>query len=194
MKVCCSYRCAVTQHQCTAALALAKCIHHCPVLLCKTGSQHACVTAMTPMKVCCSCNCTVTQHQCTAALAWAECIDYCPVLLCTTGSQHACVTAITPIKVCCSYRCAVTQHPRTAALALAKCIHHFPVLLCKTGSQHPCVAAMTPLLYKGTMEGCGFITTHSTLQADHEQLLPRLAKHDFDLNPHLGPNPTGMDE
>ena len=41
MKVCCSYKCAVTQHQCTAALALAECIPHCPVLLCKTVSQQA---------------------------------------------------------------------------------------------------------------------------------------------------------
>jgi len=36
-----SYRCAVTQHQCTAVLLRAKLISHCPVLLCKTGSQHA---------------------------------------------------------------------------------------------------------------------------------------------------------
>ncbi len=53
---------------------------------------------------------------------------------------------------------------------------------------------MRRLFYKATMEGCGFITTHSTLQADHEQLLPGMVKHDFDLNPHLGPDPTGMDE
>jgi len=43
------------------------------------------------------------------------------------------------------------------------------------------------------MEGCGFITTHSTLQADQEQLVPGLVKHDFDLNPHSGLDPTGMD-
>ena len=41
------------------------------------------------------------------------------------------------------------------------------------------------------MEGCGFITI---LQADHEQLLPGMVKHDFDLNPHLSPDPTSMDE
>ena len=120
MKFCCSYRCAVTQHQCTAALALAKCIHHCPVLLCKPGSQHACVTAMTPMKVCCSYRCAVTQHPCTAALALAKCIHHCPVLLCTTGSQHAYVTAITPIKVCCSYRCAVTPTPMHCSTGFGK--------------------------------------------------------------------------
>ena len=36
-----SYRCAVTQHQRTAALFRAKCSPHCSVLLCKTGSQQA---------------------------------------------------------------------------------------------------------------------------------------------------------
>jgi len=44
------------------------------------------------------------------------------------------------------------------------------------------------------MEGTGFVTTRSTLQVDHEQLLPGMVKHDFDLNPHLGPDPTGMGE
>jgi len=34
-------KCALSQHQCTAALVLAKCTPHCSVLLCKTGSQHA---------------------------------------------------------------------------------------------------------------------------------------------------------
>ena len=36
MKICCSYSCAVTQHQCTATLFSAHNNHHCPVLLCKT--------------------------------------------------------------------------------------------------------------------------------------------------------------
>ena len=88
MKICCSCKCAVTHHQCTAALVWAKCIPHCQVLLCKTGSQLACVTATTPMKICCSCKCAVTHHQCTAALVWAKCIPHCQVLLCKTGSQH----------------------------------------------------------------------------------------------------------
>ncbi len=34
-------KCALSQHQCTAALVLVKCSPHCSVLLCKTGSQHA---------------------------------------------------------------------------------------------------------------------------------------------------------
>ncbi len=40
-RVCSSYRCAVTQHQCIAALFMAKCNPHCSVLLCKSGSQQA---------------------------------------------------------------------------------------------------------------------------------------------------------
>ncbi len=41
VETCCSCWCEVIQHQCTAALVLAKPIPHCPLLLCKTGSQHA---------------------------------------------------------------------------------------------------------------------------------------------------------
>ena len=41
MEICSSYRCAVTQHKCSAALKRAKCNPHSSVLLCKTGSQQA---------------------------------------------------------------------------------------------------------------------------------------------------------
>ncbi len=41
MEIWSSYRCAVTQHQCTATPFLAKGIPHCSVLLCKTDSQQA---------------------------------------------------------------------------------------------------------------------------------------------------------
>ena len=41
MEIWSSHRCAVTQHQCTAALFRAKCSPLCSVLLCKTGSQQA---------------------------------------------------------------------------------------------------------------------------------------------------------
>ena len=91
------------------SLVLAKCIPHCAVLLCKTGSQHACVTAITRMKTCCRCKCAVTHQQCTAALVLAQCIPHCPVLFFQTGSKHAFVTASTPIGICCSYKCAVTH-------------------------------------------------------------------------------------
>ncbi len=88
MESCCSCRCAVTQHHCTAALVRAKCTPLCSVLLCKTGSQQACVTAITPMEMCCSYRGTVTQHHCTAALVLAKCTFYFSVLLCKTGSQQ----------------------------------------------------------------------------------------------------------
>ena len=73
MEICCTYRCAVTKHQCTAARFRAKCSPHCSVLLSKTGLQQACVTANTPMRVCSSYRCAVTQHQCKAALFRAKC-------------------------------------------------------------------------------------------------------------------------
>jgi len=41
---------------------------HCSVLLWKTSSQHAFVTAITPIKICSSYRCAVTQLKCTAAL------------------------------------------------------------------------------------------------------------------------------
>ena len=41
VEICSSYRCAVLQNQCTAAVVRANCILHCSVLLCNTGSQHA---------------------------------------------------------------------------------------------------------------------------------------------------------
>jgi len=68
MEICSAYRCAVTQHQCTATLFLAKSNLHCSVLLCKTGSQQCCVSAVTPMEIGSLYRCAVTQHQSTAAL------------------------------------------------------------------------------------------------------------------------------
>ena len=63
MEICSSYWCAVRQQKCTEALVKAKCIPPCSVLLCKTGSQQVCVTAITPMKICSSYRCAVSQHQ-----------------------------------------------------------------------------------------------------------------------------------
>jgi len=87
-KICCSYRCAVSQHQCTAALVLAKCSPHCSVLLCKTGSQHA------------LCHCNYTHED---LLFIQVCSESAPMhcstgfgkmqsplfSFCKTGSQHA---------------------------------------------------------------------------------------------------------
>ena len=122
MKICSSYRCAVTQQQCTATLFRAKCSLHCLVLLCKTGLQQACITAITPMKICSSYRCAVTQHQCTATLFRAKCSPHCSVLLCKTGLQQACITAITPMKICSSYRCAVTQNQCNPLLFLQNAV------------------------------------------------------------------------
>jgi len=88
MKICFSYRCAVSQHRCTAALVLAKCSPHCSASA-KQGHSMHCVTVITPMKICCSYRYALSQHQCTAALVLAKCSPHCSVLLCKTGSQHA---------------------------------------------------------------------------------------------------------
>jgi len=44
-----------------------KCTPPCSVLLCKTGSQSSCVTAIAPLNICCSYRCAET-HQVSAAL------------------------------------------------------------------------------------------------------------------------------
>ena len=112
MEICCSCRCAVMQHQSTAALVRAEKLPHCSVLLCKTGPQHACATGITPMEICSSYRGAVMQHQSTAALVRAEKLPHCSVLLCKTGTQHACATGVTPMEICCSYRCAVAGQKR----------------------------------------------------------------------------------
>ena len=88
MKLCCSYRCAVNQHQCTASLLFAKCSH--PLLSAAlqdrlAAGMYHCITAVTPTKLCWSYRCAVTQHQCTATLFFAKCSAHSSVLLCKTG-------------------------------------------------------------------------------------------------------------
>ena len=56
---------------------------HCSLLLCKTGLQQACITAITPMKICWSYSCAVTHHQCTATLV-LECT---PTAHCCSARQ-----------------------------------------------------------------------------------------------------------
>ena len=112
------------QLKCSATLVLAKCIPHCSVVLCKTGSQQACVTATAPMEICSSYRCAVSQLKCSATLVWAKCIPHCSVVLCKTGSQQACVSAIAPVEILSSYRCAVSQQKCSPALVWAKCIPH----------------------------------------------------------------------
>ena len=145
MEVCSSYRYAVSQQKCTAALGRAHCIPHCSVLLCKTGSQQAWVTAVTPVEICFPYRCAVRQQKCTAAVFTAKCDPRCSVLLCKTKSQQIWPTAVTPVEICFSYSCAVTQQKCIAALVRAKCNPHCSVLLCKTGSQQALVTAVTPV-------------------------------------------------
>ncbi len=121
MKICCSYRCAVSQHQCTAALVLAKCSPHCSVLLCKTGSQHA------------LCHCNYTYED---LLFIQVCSESAP-MHCSTGfgklqSPLFSVALQNRVTACtmslqlhlCSFdahtKCALSQHQCTAALVLAK--------------------------------------------------------------------------
>ena len=116
-EICSSYRFAVTHHQCTATLAKGN--PHCPVVLCKSGSQQGCVSAL--------------QHWPKATLSAtmqisSEILRY-----------WACTHTLLGNLICCSYRCAVTLHHCTAALFRANCIHHYTLLLCKPGSQQaPC--------------------------------------------------------
>ncbi len=75
----------MSQQQYSAALLRAQCISHCSVLLCKTGSQHACVTGNTPVKIHCLKRSAMSQHQYFAALLRTKLIPHCSVLLCKTG-------------------------------------------------------------------------------------------------------------
>jgi hypothetical protein len=121
VQLCCSYRCAVTQHQCTAAQVLAKCRTHCSVLLCKTGSQHAL----------CHCN-----YTCEDLLFIQVCSESEP-MHCSTGfgKMHSALFSVAlqnRLTACtmslqlhlCSFdahtKCAFSQHQCTAALVFAK--------------------------------------------------------------------------
>jgi len=111
MEICSSYRCAVTQHQCTAALFRAKCNPHCSLPLCKTGSHQA------------VCHCKYTYGD---LLFIQVCSDPAPMHcssaqgkmqspLFSAALQNRLTAGIvslqyTPMEICSSYRCAVTQH------------------------------------------------------------------------------------
>ena len=125
----------MSEQKCTAALVWAKCIVHCSELLCRTGSQQACVTAITPMEICSSYRCAVSQQKCTAALGKAECSVHCSKLCrCnyTRGSLLFIQVCSDPSPVYCNTVCS-KQHS------------HCLVLLCKTDSQKSCVGAITPV-------------------------------------------------
>ena len=86
MEIWLSYRCAVTQHQCTSWQNASPTVQCCSA---KQAHSRQCVTALTPMKIWSSYRCAGTQHQCTAALFRGQCKPHCSVLLCNTGSQQA---------------------------------------------------------------------------------------------------------
>ncbi len=97
------------QHQCTAARFRAKWSPHYSVLLCNTGSQHVCGTAVTPMEICSSYRCAVTSPN--ALQHWSRQNSFLTVQCCSAKQAHSrhCVNAITPMEICSSYRCAITQ-------------------------------------------------------------------------------------
>ena len=147
MDICSSYRCAVTQHQCSAALFRATCNPHCSVLLCNEGSQQA------------VCHCSYTcgdllfiqvcsdpaQMQCSSVQGKMQS----PLFQCCSAmkahSRHF-VTAVTPMEICSSHRCAVTQHKCSAALFRAKCSPHM-VQCCSAKQAHSrqCFTSVTPV-------------------------------------------------
>ncbi len=86
MEIWLSYRCAVTQHQCTSGQNASPTVQCCSA---KQAHSRHCVTALTPMKIWSSYRCAGTQHQCTAALFRGQCKPHCSVLLCNIGSQQA---------------------------------------------------------------------------------------------------------
>ena len=89
MEICSSYRCAVTQHQCSATLFWQNAIPTVQCCSAKEAHSRQCVTAVTPIKICSSYRCSVAHHICSAALFRAKCNPHCSVLLCKTGSQQA---------------------------------------------------------------------------------------------------------
>ena len=73
MKICCSCKCAVTHHQCTAALVWAKCIPHC--------------TALQNRLTACLCHCN---HTCEDLLLIQVCSDPTPMHCSTAfGKMHS---------------------------------------------------------------------------------------------------------
>ncbi len=95
LKLCCSYKRAVTQHQCTATLAFVKCNPHFPVLLCKIGSQQS------------LCHCRYTYE---GLLLIQGCSDP-PPMLCSTGfgKRHSPLSSVAlqnSLKACvCHCKC-----------------------------------------------------------------------------------------
>ncbi len=146
MEICSSYRCAVTQHQCTAALLRAKCSPHCSVLLCKTGLQQAL----------CHCN-----HTYGDLLFIQVCSDATPMhcssgqgriasLLSSAALQNRLTAGIVSIQL---HLCRFARHTgvqgcNTNALQLWSRQNSFPAVQCCSAKQahsRHCVTAITPM-------------------------------------------------
>ncbi|KAL0019353.1 hypothetical protein WJX79_002675 [Trebouxia sp. C0005] len=80
--------------------------------------------------------------------------------------------------------------------ALKKIAHSFEMICYKKTHHGRLPSKVRRLHFKATVEGCGFITMSSTVQADYEHMVLGMVRHDFDLNLdlNLGPDTTGMDE
>ena len=125
------HRCAITRHQCSAALFRAKCMPCCSVLLCKqAGSSfvplHLHLSSLTTHT-----NIAITKHQCSAAIFRAKCMPCVSVLLC----KHA-GSSVSPMHLHLSNfaihtNIAITKHQCSAAIFRAKCMPCCSVLLCK---------------------------------------------------------------
>ncbi len=86
-----------------------KCIPHCSVVICKTGSQQACDSAITPLEICSS-------HRLTPGLCHSK-YTFGDLLFIQVGNDST---------------------PMHCSTGLGKCIPHCSVVLCKTGSQQAC--------------------------------------------------------
>ena len=127
VEICSSYRCLVPHYKCTAALFRAKSNPHCPVLLCKTGSQ----------KAVCQCSYTCgdllfiqvssdpAQMHCRSVQGKIQALLFIAAL--QNSLTQGKVTLQSHLWRFASCICAVTQHKCSAA--------HCSALLCKTASQ-----------------------------------------------------------
>ena len=76
------HRCAITKHQCSAALFRAKCMPCGSVLLCKQADSSVDPIHLHLLNFAIHTNFAINKHQCSAALFRAKCMPCCSVLLC----------------------------------------------------------------------------------------------------------------
>ena len=125
------HRCAITKHQCSAALFRAKCMPCGSVLLCKqAGSSvvplHLHLSSLTTPHRCCN---HQTPVRCSTLQGKMQALWLCVAV--QTSWQQCCATAFAPIKFGSPHRCVFTKHQCGAALFRARCRLCCSVLLCK---------------------------------------------------------------